>query len=616
MNSKLNTVLYGGPLQYPLNDVQVIMGTGTYQSGTLMDANKIYETVKTEIQKLIGDAPGGLDSLYELAEALNKDPMLIKNMDAKLNHLLTEAVFITGDMEITSILDAEEGITINMSIPGIQWDSTANEFRDPFQAVIGTLDIPLVSHTNNGVISKEDKKKLDAILDDYYGISWNTDDDGIVTSGPVRIGNMTWHRTLPIQSQMKRCTLKQDGTVNGYISDDDWTKYTDGRTVKYDGTDGDVMVDVPEYYYEASSTKTETGYTNELKLYPFVKRGRLSKRVYISAAKAMSDLHSKGNVSSAKLYSMCQHDAVYNGNEVEASSLGYPISAYQYLGGSRAEKYNTTNENSLLGRQLTYTNIANLRQMARNKGSQWSLLHWTAWEAVKRLYVVEYCNFNSQATYSDTLTTEGYKTGGLGESCTNINWQQWTLFNDNNPLTPALITKTLGNHTGVIKFKYSADVAGLSSVTTSMESYRGIEEVFGNTWCFCDGAARYGDATTKKSKFYVCENINKFTNISGNVPQGYNVISDDFPYRASATNQNIKAISWNERGEFIPKLIDGANSAAYFDSLWLSGGGWFITLLGGRAGNSSAAGLLALAVSDDFGHANAWCGSRLLYNPQ
>ena len=42
-----------------------------------------------------------------------------------------------------------------------------------------------------------------------YGVRWVHDGDGTIT----RIGNLDYHRTLPIQSQMKRCILKSDGTV-------------------------------------------------------------------------------------------------------------------------------------------------------------------------------------------------------------------------------------------------------------------------------------------------------------------------------------------------------------------------------------------------------------------
>ena len=72
-----------------------------------------------------------------------------------------------------------------------------------------------------------------------YGVEWDvTDSDPTVT----RIGNTSYHKTLPVQSLMKGCLLADDGTVNAYLGATDWTSYD--RT----GASGQVMVEIPAHY--------------------------------------------------------------------------------------------------------------------------------------------------------------------------------------------------------------------------------------------------------------------------------------------------------------------------------------------------------------------------------
>ena len=50
--------------------------------------------------------------------------------------------------------------------------------------------------------------------DHYYGVEWD-----ITVSNPVpkRIGKDELHKSLPVQSGMRRCLLRDNGTVNYYF---------------------------------------------------------------------------------------------------------------------------------------------------------------------------------------------------------------------------------------------------------------------------------------------------------------------------------------------------------------------------------------------------------------
>ena len=80
----------------------------------------------------------------------------------------------------------------------------------------------------------------------WYGVEWN-----VTNASPTvtRIASdMTLHATLPVQSAMKGCLLLDNGTVNYYLKADDWTKKADGSASNLDGTDGQVMVEIPKHY--------------------------------------------------------------------------------------------------------------------------------------------------------------------------------------------------------------------------------------------------------------------------------------------------------------------------------------------------------------------------------
>ena len=114
--------------------------------------------------------------------------------------------------------------------------------------------------------------------DEWYGIRWAESTNTI-----ERIGDMELHKTLPIQSQMRRCMVQDDGTVYKYISDTNPLQYEDGTTAHYDGTDGQVMVEIPAYHHECYNETIDGVQWNYIKLYPDTGLGVTSRKCYIGA---------------------------------------------------------------------------------------------------------------------------------------------------------------------------------------------------------------------------------------------------------------------------------------------------------------------------------------------
>ena len=136
-------------------------------------------------------------------------------------------------------------------------------------------------------VSDNNLKYYDSKLKDYinsdelnkfaYGIEWD-----ITNPSPkcTRIGNLELHRFLPIQSAMKGCLLRDDGTIAEYLPKDDWSNSV------LDGSKGQVMVEIPEFYY-----KFETdGNKRRVWISTFnLTRFRKSRRGYVGAYEASLD---------------------------------------------------------------------------------------------------------------------------------------------------------------------------------------------------------------------------------------------------------------------------------------------------------------------------------------
>lgn len=61
-----------------------------------------------------------------------------------------------------------------------------------------------------------------------------------------------------VHDKMRGCTLNDDGTVNYYLLDTDWALKEDGTASDLSGVDGQVMVEIPKFYYRIERSGTIT----------------------------------------------------------------------------------------------------------------------------------------------------------------------------------------------------------------------------------------------------------------------------------------------------------------------------------------------------------------------
>lgn len=251
----------------------------------------------------------------------------------------------------------------------------------------------------------------------WYGVKFA----GNATTG-TRTGNTLMHKNLPVQSNMKGCTITAEGIVK-YLNPTDWTHYEDGTEI--DST-LNVMVEIPDHSIQFIAE----GDSVEIRMSPYRLPGfEPVKLQYVSAYEA------------------------YNDSSVLKSKKGVNPTV------------STTRDN--------------FQAYARANGNaHWNMYTYQAHKAITWLFVVEYANRNCQAAYNASLTAEGYHQGGLGEGVTTgtITVSGATVYN----YVPTGTTDSLGNNSGIVE--YTTTTADETQRTVNVPRYRGIENPFGHIW--------------------------------------------------------------------------------------------------------------------------------------
>lgn len=422
--------------------------------------------------------------------------------------------------------------------------------------------------------------------DHYYGIEW---DDAVAVSSATRIGRPELHAELPVHSRMKRCLLNDQGQVTAYLDPTNSSQLEGGGAAILDGSQGQVMVELPEHYRRFEKEGTKNRCLISLKALPGFHH---VPKAYRSAYQATVQR------SASKLASVVNLDP-------------------DFRGGNNTSAWDGTYR-SLLGKPASSISLTNFRTYARNRGAAgqggagWNCDLYELQKTTFWLYAIEYANFNVQLPFNAALTGQGYRQGGLGDGVTTLSNADWTTYNSRNPFIPCGYTNSLGNNTGVVPFTMPDEYG--SSLTVYVPSYRGLENPFGHIWHWTDGIrARY---TTEEEG-----NLGEiFVQLD---PTKYN--SEDL---AEYTKRGllppsegyIREMIVGEFGENMPSRVGGASTTYFADYHYqparppetelIMG-----VLFGGNAHSDANAGLSYSDTRNAVSHTAAIFGSRLCFLP-
>lgn len=407
-----------------------------------------------------------------------------------------------------------------------------------------------------------------------YGVVINSN---IASSALPRIGNVDKHRTLPIHEKMRRCLLRDDGTVNYYLHRTDSTKRENGTAAVLDGSDGQVMVEIPEHYRKVTDIDgIRTVLISEVRLNGYER----IKKCYISAYQAALDR------STNKLASVVN-------------------TTPNFRGGSNTVAWDGTYR-SLLGKPATLISITDFRAYARTRGSvSWNCLDYNVYKTLFYIYVIEYANLNSQLAFNSQPDQNGFRQGGLGAGVTNLDGMKWNTYNSYNPFLACGLTNALGNATGVVSFNMPSEYDAVIA-TVSVPSYRGVENIFGHIWHWTDGLKieMQSGADGGKSRLFVNKDPAAYNDANYN---GYTFVG-----LVPRTEQYITRMI---DGEIMPAAVGGNSSTYYCDYFYTNipaaGVEQRWVLLGGNALYPSNSGLACSRTAN--APSSASIGSRLCY---
>lgn len=207
----------------------------------------------------------------------------------------------------------------------------------------------ILALSNNGTISD--------MYRGAYGLTWDS-----LTDTYIRTGASGY---TAIQSQMKRCVLNTDGTVNYFLDPTNSNFKADGTPSNLSGADGNVMVQIPAFYVK---------YTMD---------GTLRKQEVSLTADTGFTLHPafiKGGVAVPFRYAPAYRGALIGGKLRSVSGV------------------NPTMSRSII--QFRADSIAN--------GVGWHLNDWHLYNAIRTLCTIEIGTLNMQ----DVLGTGNYTGAG------------------------------------------------------------------------------------------------------------------------------------------------------------------------------------------------------------
>ncbi|KAF0203149.1 MAG: hypothetical protein FD170_1421 [Bacteroidetes bacterium] len=350
------------------------------------------------------------------------------------------------------------------------------DFAGNFFASSGAIDKGAIER--NGSASFENE---------WYGVEF---DQIASASTMTRIGRLGLHASLPIQRKMQRCILSASGVVQYYLNPSNSLLKADGAAAVLDGTDGQVMVEMPEFYYAVEAD----GNTRRIKISKYPITGfSVSGKMYLGAFEGAVKR------STSQLMSVINETADFRGGNNNAAWDAQP--------------------NSLLGKPATVINLTNFRAFARNNGAKWSARSYLSRAKMNMLYMIEYANRHVQAAYNEAMTAEGYKQGGLGDGVTAISSTNWNTFSGYYPFVPCGRTASLGNKSGFVNYVVAGFTGG--DITVPVPTYRGVEQPYGHIWEWEDGILYNIQANDAggQSQVFICDDPANYADVLTNYMQ-------------------------------------------------------------------------------------------------
>lgn len=328
-----------------------------------------------------------------------------------------------------------------------------------------------------------------------------------------------------------RCNVADDGTINAFYGDNNYTE---------DGSNGQVMIYQPKFYYQRIPLKMETG--------------NVGKIVRKESLMISAQPHSGFKIH--PLFETPDHDIldyvllpVYDGCAYDVSEQEYILNDSNAVDLTNDKLSSIAGAKPISGANHSFT-IAQAEKLASNRGAGWHITTMAAESANQMLEIVEFGKFNGQQVLENGLTNIS---STAGVNCSAITGS----------------TAALGNATGHAESTI-VEVNGTNSTYTIAGkraiAYRGMENPWGNIWRFIGGVIVNGNGSMGGGIPYICNN---FSYTPSTLGENYISIGFNLPIN----NAYVSAMGYgNENYDWVympAECGESANSAAPIgDIIW------------------------------------------------
>lgn len=531
--------------------LQSQISTAQQTSSNLGNAMSAADAKKSQLQSVISDAGTAQTSLSEVVTGAT-------NRETSLSSMVSQAGQLSADLLLET---ADAGQCIS---------DLDERLEDADEILTGVEDLKAyLGYTDEDIVGLQVDfaNKTFSRLAGAYGKTAGADFD-----------------SFPMFGGRRRCNVAPNGTINAYYGDAGYVE---------DGTNGQVMVYQPAFYYKVVPLELEKNTQSNIGYH-------LRKANYY--------------VSSKPVFGFKRHPLFYDeqGNPVDYVFLSayegsmYDVSEEAYVNDSvdTSVSYGTgdllcsvAGKKPISGKLTGVGSKAQFETMANNIGSGWHLNTIKAESANQLLMLIELGRFNTQAAIGQGVV-----------SCPNNGSYNCSSYTGS--------TANLGNGTGQAT-ETIAESAGTETVNTTSGklsiSYRGVENPWGNIWKHTNGINLWGDGHMGAGQVYIADDFsfNESKHDGNYKPTGFTI---------SNANGYVSAFGYGDEDYdwlFMPSETTGNSSLPVGDNFWCTSNlnGYRIAPLGGLWYNGDNAGGFFWACYFTPGSRVYGIGGRLLYVP-
>ena len=290
----------------------------------------------------------------------------------------------------------------------------------------------------------------------------------------------------PMFGGRMRCNVADNGTITAFYGD---SNYRD------DGSNGQVMVYQPKFYYQRIPLKTEDTRTGKV-----IRKEQLLVSGVEHPGFKLHPLF-KGENDSVLEYVLL---SAYQGCAYDVSTQSYLLNDEASVNFETDKLSSVAGAKPISGEKHSFT-IDEAERLANNRGDGWHIMNMAAHSADQMLMISEFGMFNGQIAIESGITDLKYND-------TTINIAAYTGSTASLGNTTGYATSTRVNMDGTV---YIYDEVGKRAI-----SYRGIENPWGNIWNYIGGINIYGQGNANGGMPYICTDFNYTSNAIGSNYEG------------------------------------------------------------------------------------------------